>query len=72
MALVPPLSSFGGARMPWYWTDDLANVLADTGQLSPRTAKTIATRPIAIRRPEVTVEAAAIGCLEDDEIPLAA
>ena len=58
--------------MPWYWTDDLANALVNSGQLSPQTASTIAAQPVAIRRPESTLEAAAVGCLEDDEIPLAA
>jgi hypothetical protein len=58
--------------MPWYWTDDLANTLAASGRINASTAQRVAARPVAIRRAEISVEAAANGCLEDDEIPLAA
>lgn len=58
--------------MPWYWTDDLAKTLVVSGRINASTAQKIAARPVAIRRVETSVEAAANGCLEDDEIPLAA
>lgn len=58
--------------MPWYWTDDLARVLVTDGNINEKTALVLAAQPVAIRREESTIEAAAIGLLDDDEIPLAA
>lgn len=58
--------------MPWYWTDELARVLVSKGEINDKTAALIAARPVAIRREESTLEAAAGGFLDDDEIPLAA
>lgn len=58
--------------MPWYWTDDLARVLLDSGQISESVASELASLPVAYRSEESTVEAAATALLEDDEIPLAA
>ena len=58
--------------MPWYWTDDIADFL-QTNKLVPQEIITgLATAPVAVRRNEVTVEAAALGMLDDEEIPLAA
>lgn len=58
--------------MPWYWTDDLARVLVSKGTIPERIAAEISATPVAIRRTEDTLEAAAYGYLDDDEIPLAA
>lgn len=58
--------------MPWYWTDDLARILVANGDITERIASQISARPVAIRRLETTIESAAAGYLDDDEIPLAA
>ena len=58
--------------MPWYWTDDLAQALVRQGMISQSTASELTTAPVAYRRDETTVEEAASGLLDDDEIPLAA
>lgn len=58
--------------MPWYWTDDLARALLTRGSISDANAADLIAAPVAYRRSEATVEAAAYGLLEDDEIPLPA
>lgn len=73
VGVVPrPPSSLGGATLPWYWTDDLARVLLADGRISETVAAELTAVPVAYRREETTVEAAASALLEDDEIPLAA
>lgn len=62
----------GGAVLPWYWTDELARALVSEGLLTTEVASIIAAAPVAVRRDEPSVEAAARAMLEDDEIPLAA
>lgn len=58
--------------MPWYWTDDLARALLAEGAISPASAAELIAAPVAFRRNELTVGAAAMALLEDDEIPLLA
>ena len=58
--------------MPWYWTDDLAQVLVSDGMISQVTASELTISPVAYRRDETTIEAAAKALLDDNEIPLAA
>ena len=58
--------------MPWYWTDDLARTLLAQGSISDANAADLIAAPVAYRRPEATVEEAALALLEDDEIPLPA
>lgn len=58
--------------MPWYWTDDLARVLLTDGLIDEAVASEMMAVPVAYRRDETTVETAAKGLLDDDEIPLAA
>lgn len=58
--------------LPWYWTDDLARVLLDSGLISESVASDLMAIPVAYRSEESTVEAAASALQEDEEIPLAA
>ena len=58
--------------MPWYWTDDIARALIEAGRLTVDAAGSLMSVPTAIRREESSIEAAAQGLLDDDEIPLAA
>ncbi len=55
--------------MPWYWTDDVARALIAQGSISEARAAELISAPVAYRRDELTVEAAALALLEDDEIP---
>lgn len=58
--------------MPWYWTDDLARILRELRSVPEEVASRLGAMPVAIRREESTIEAAALAMIEDDEIPLAA
>lgn len=58
--------------VPWYWTDDIARLLVASGRISDEAANTMASVPVAFRRQEPTIESAAQGLIDDDEIPLAA
>lgn len=58
--------------MPWYWTDDIARFLLEEQRISQSVAMTLQVQPMALRRVENTLEEAALGALDDDEIPLAA
>jgi hypothetical protein len=58
--------------VPWYWTDDIARALIEAGRLTVDAAGSLMSVPIAIRREESSIEAAALALLDDDEIPLAA
>jgi len=58
--------------VPWYWTDDIARALIEAGRLTVDAAGSLMSVPTAIRREESSIEAAAQGLLDDDEIPLAA
>lgn len=58
--------------MPWYWTDELARALLSDGRIDPETAARLVAVPIAVRREEATLEAAADGLADDGELPLAA
>ena len=58
--------------MPWYWSDDLAPVLVSLEAIDGDTADRLVTSPAAYRRPESNIEDAALGLLDDGEIPLAA
>ncbi|MFP3915404.1 MAG: hypothetical protein ACLFWM_11055 [Actinomycetota bacterium] len=53
--------------MPWYWTDDLARTLIDSGTVdSSRVAGWLST-PVAIRRGEEDPDAVGLSLLEDEE-----
>ncbi len=58
--------------MPWYWTDDLARVLSADGRIDDSVASQMIATPVAYRRDEESIETAAQGLLDDDEIPLLA
>ena len=58
--------------MPWYWSDDLATVLATSGKLDPQVAENLGTAPVAYRLESDSLEEAASELAEDGEIPLAA
>ncbi|HET9258718.1 MAG TPA: hypothetical protein VFP42_01155 [Acidimicrobiia bacterium] len=58
--------------MPWYWTDDVANVMIAHGRLSAAEAAGLIARPVGIRSACTNIEDAIEGLLEDGEIPLAA
>jgi hypothetical protein len=58
--------------VPWYWTDDLARALIDAGRMTVESAGTMLEAPVALRRVESDLEAAAQAMLDDDEIPIAA
>jgi hypothetical protein len=58
--------------MPWYWTDELARALLADGRIDHDTAVRLAAIPVALRREELSVEAAAAALADDDELPLAA
>lgn len=58
--------------MPWYWTDDVAEVMMSKGRLSACEASSLISRPVGIRSSCQTIEEAIEGFLEDGEIPLAA
>ncbi|HEY4606253.1 MAG TPA: hypothetical protein VIH55_01280 [Acidimicrobiia bacterium] len=58
--------------MPWYWTDDIARVLIESGRITPDAVGAMLSVPTAIRRDEPSIEDAARALLDDDEIPLAA
>lgn len=58
--------------MPWYWTDDLARVLAAEGKLDEVTVTQMVATPVALRSEESTLEAAAQELLQEDDPPLAA
>ena len=58
--------------MPWYWSDEIARHLVATQKLEPDQAQILIARPVAIRRAETSLEDAAVGLQDDDEIPLAA
>lgn len=58
--------------MPWYWTDDVANLMMANGRLSAADAAGLIAKPVGIRSACSTIEDAIEGLLEDGEIPLAA
>ncbi len=58
--------------MPWYWTDDIAEFLQDDQSTPEEVVARLRSVPTGVRRTEESLEAAAVGMLEDDEIPLAA
>lgn len=66
-----------GVPMPWYWTDDLARILIDTGKVDPERARRWISAPVAIRSAEVDSETVASSLLSDEDgegpsLPLAA
>jgi hypothetical protein len=58
--------------VPWYWTDDIAHALIETGRIDADAAAAMLSIPAAIRREEPDIETAAQALLDDGEIPLAA
>lgn len=59
--------------MPWYWTDDLAHRLIDTGKVEQRQVATWLSAPVAIRSSELdsqlVAEALLAGEGEEGEPP---
>lgn len=68
----PPAVSLWRYALPWYWTDDLARALLADRRIDESVASSLIATPVAYRREETSVEAAAQGLLDDDEIPLLA
>jgi len=58
--------------VPWYWTDDIAQALIETGRIDSDAAAAMLSIPTAIRRDEPDVETAAQALLDEEDIPLAA
>jgi hypothetical protein len=58
--------------VPWYWTDDIARALIETGRLSVESARSMVDTPVAVKRAEPDLDAAVEAMLDDDEIPIAA
>jgi hypothetical protein len=58
--------------VPWYWSDEIAQVLVSRGKIDARVASTLVARPVAFRSDTETVEDAAEQLLKDEEIPIAA
>jgi hypothetical protein len=58
--------------VPWYWTDDIARALMDSGRLSVESAGTMLASPVAVKRVEPDLDAVIQAMLDDDEIPIAA
>jgi hypothetical protein len=58
--------------MPWYWTDDLARVLLETGRIDAGTAAALVAAPIGVRRQDLIVEEPTADPSDDEEIPHAA
>lgn len=58
--------------VPWYWTDDLARILVSDGVINTQVATKMISSPVAIRRDESSIEDAARGLADDEEIPFAA
>ena len=58
--------------MPWYWTDEVAEVLLASGDIEPALALRLMAMPVAHRSDHDTIELAAQELMDDGEIPLAA
>lgn len=58
--------------MPWFWSDEIAQVLSAAGRIDDRVVSNLVARPVAFRSDAETIEEAAERLLEDDEIPIAA
>jgi hypothetical protein len=58
--------------MPWYWSDDIAQVLVRMDRIDTSTATSMSAAPVAFRSESLTIEGAIDALLDDDEIPLAA
>lgn len=52
--------------MPWYWTDDLARILIDTGKVAEQRVSTWLSAPIAIRSEDSDSRAVADALLVTD------
>lgn len=59
--------------MPWFWTDDLARSLIDSGKVDRSKVSGWLTAPVAIRSPEESAETVAQSLLggegEDPDLP---
>ncbi len=53
--------------MPWYWTDDLARILIDTGKVSEQRVSSWLTAPMAIRSDDSDSETVADSLLDGEE-----
>lgn len=58
--------------MPWYWSDDLADILLQNEQPVSDVIYSMKSSPVAFRHDAETIEEAAGELAEDGEIPLAA
>ena len=62
----------GRLAVPWYWTDDIARALIDSGRMDADASSPMPSMPVAIRREEPTIEAVVQALADEGEIPLAA
>lgn len=53
--------------MPWYWTDDLAHTLIDSGRVDRSRVESWLAAPVAIRSAEVSAAVVADALLGDEE-----
>ena len=58
--------------MPWYWTDDVANLMVSTGRMDETELASLIAMPVAHRSEHQDIEDAIQEMLDDGEIPLAA
>jgi len=73
MVVLVPVRHFpGGISVPWYWTDDLSRIMVSQGLIGEEAAIRLVSPPVAVKRDETSIEEAAQGMADDDEIPLAA
>jgi hypothetical protein len=52
--------------MPWYWTDDLARTLIDSGKADRVTVAGWIVSPVAVRSDEDSAETVAASLLNDE------
>jgi hypothetical protein len=53
--------------LPWYWTDDLAHVLIDSGRVNRSRVESWLATPVAIRSSEGSADVVADALLGDEE-----
>ncbi len=58
--------------MPWYWSDEIAQILVERGSMNTTDAGSLIAMPVAFRSDEASIQKAIDQLIEDDEIPLAA
>lgn len=58
--------------MYWYWSDDIARALLDSGRIDTKTADSISSPTVAFRSGHASIIEAGEALLDDEEVPLAA